>query len=311
MAGDGLTRRGFLGAGAATTTGALLAPTESVAALIEGEGPGLRHPDEVLAGIHDQEHRALNARLFGLAQPPTDHGWEPEKLVSQAVATSLWAGRLHAATPEELVSAPFQEQVRERLEGMSDTIWGMAAYVDGLGDEGMDAISAALRDDPTVMDEVHETLVAHGKAAGVPRAALRRYTRAHEHVAWRMANHGGMGLAQDTLRKVDRVARRHQVDWRAAAHQGADRPFVRSVKKEPELESPHDLERKRYNNALAGGILLGIGGGLTLFGAIATPFGGYPFAVAITIGVILLVIGMIALIVSARNRKRLRELTQP
>jgi hypothetical protein len=297
---------GSLAAGVAHAAGDELAPVP-------------RPVDEALPGVFEQEAAVLAAPTFQIEPPKTVSGWSQEKLLTQSIATTLWTGRIYALTPEERAAPMYRAIVASRVEAMAETLYATAAHLEAADEASMAAFAQHLRDEPELITEVHDRMIAEGRAQGVPEEALDRFRRAHAHAAWRLQHQDVTALRDELVGKLDRSAARKGVDWRAQARRGAELPFVRPVqgavdadgkggaasKRDGMTQSEHEAMGKKHHTA--GAVMLGIGVPL-LIGGGAAGFAAPPLFALATAGIILLVIGAIYLASGARHRRKARDM---
>ncbi len=297
----------LVGSGAATSA---LAASDDMA-MVEP-----REVDDALPGVFEQEDATLGASTFKITPPTTVSGWSQEKLLTQSIATALWTGRIYALTPEEKASPMYRAIIGARTEAMAETVYATAAHLEAMDEAALALFTQQLRDEPDLIQDVHDRLIAEGQAQGVPEETLDRFRRVHKHTAWRLQNQDVGSLRDELIGKLDRSAQRHGVDWRADARNGADLPFVRGLAtddstgkaggRERAAKSAEEYAKTSRKHTTAGAVMLGIGLPFAIgFGIAGFALPGF-FALA-TAGLVLLIIGAIYLASGARNRKRARE----
>lgn len=272
--------------------------------------------------IRDLNGRAAN-RIVECHEDPLD-----EQLVRSSLRALLLTGSVKDL-PERDQGRP---EVAERLAAASPevdfAVYGMTEQLSGMSAAEFTEIQETLRADPDAARRVAELLAEEANAAGIPLRRRLHFRRLVNHVLWRLEHQPAHLLLDEYTHKVRRHTRQLQRQLqRDPARHGSlvtspeeiarwEAQTLKVVaRRQPEaaacvvgagLSTEEKRERAR-KLLLAGGIVFGVGIGVTALG-VGLLFGNVVAgAIVLTAAGVLLISGIIIMIVAAVRRKRLAQ----
>lgn len=205
------------------------------------------------------------------------------------------------AIPQQL-DTRMQERVERALPAFDQAVDGMSSFLASRTEEDLRQSAALLRN-PGAARGIVDALDAEASLTGVSPARRRQLREMLEHITWRLAHQPPSLLINEYLDKVERAA---DTDLESEARQ---RSLAARVGEE--VFWRQDEDEKKYRRRSRGARVLGIGvivfavsGGLVAAGAFPAVFG-------MTVGAIMVLVGLVMYMSGASRPKAPADTTQP
>ncbi len=212
------------------------------------------------------------------------------RLAEAALQSLFMTGMLGDLPIHQQLDERMQARVERMTPVFDEAVDGMTAYLDSLNSAGLESAATNLRR-PGTLARIVDTIEREAGRTGVSAPRRRQLREMLDHVAWRLTHQPPSLMVTEYLDKVDRASEsdieRESRQREIAARVGEDLFW-----KDDERRSPRKRRQSR------GAKVFGIG--IVTFAASAglVALEAYPFVFGMTVGAVMMIVGLIILLSS-------------
>jgi hypothetical protein len=292
-----MDRRRFFTVSAASAAGL------SLPASLEAEPPSPEELTNTVAVDLDEYAARIDAGVARIAK--WSHGTAPgdaiiatgrEPLVQAAVTSLFVTGMLGDLPVAQQVDKRIQDRVVSALPVFDEAVDGMGEYLASLREHDLRAAADFLRE-PGAKDQIITRLDEEAALTGVSAPRRRQLRDMLSHVTWRIANQPPELVVNEYLEKTHRAAETNLESeaWqRLVASRAGEQLFWKRAESPPQPGESKGGSR--------GAKTLGIGLAVFAISTVLVAVGAFGFVFGMTVGAVMMLIGLIMLIATAGRK---------